>query len=189
MEALRAHLRGVSPGPIADPTEIERRLAVCWHQFLGSAAAGMTGAKLVSRMEDISWHPPRLTFTIERHGGTVLGSSRAERHRWELDIEAAAATCARVGHRQLMAMAPRLDVRPLARATVASILGRQPAESLRWGPDGTVRVQIGRIIPTGSAVGRTLAGRRRRFWKALDDELIPAGWIQVRHGVYRPPAT
>jgi hypothetical protein len=185
---LRTHFLTVRPGPIDDSKAIERRLADCWDQIDGSAAGGMTASKLLGRIEDLSWHPPHLTFTIERHGGTVLGSSRAERQRWDVNLETSTAVCSRPGHRQLTPMAPRLDVRPLARATVASILGRQPAEGLRWARDGTVRVQIGCIIPTGSAVGPTLAGCRRRFWKALDDELIHAGWTQVRHSVYRRPA-
>ncbi len=189
IHTLRTHFLTVPPGSIDEPEAIKRQLAECWDQIYGSAAGGMTASKLIGRMENLSWYPPHLTFTIERHGGTVLGSSRAERQLWDVNLEIGTAVCSQTGHRQLKPMALRLDVRPLARATVASILKREPAEGLRWASDGTVRVQIGHIIPTGSAVGPTLAGRRRRFWKALDDELIHAGWTQVRHSVYRRPAT
>jgi hypothetical protein len=37
----------------------------------------MTGQKLLGRMEEVVWEPPILSFTVERHGGTVQGSSRA----------------------------------------------------------------------------------------------------------------
>ena len=60
----------------------------------------MAGHKLIGRMENVEWHPPILTFLIERHGGTVLGSARAELQRWTVDLDRRTATCERVGHRQ-----------------------------------------------------------------------------------------
>ena len=187
--SLDAYLLGLPPGPIADPTDLEGLLGAHWDQFEGSDSEGMKGSKLFGRMDEVLWQPPVLTFVIERHGGTVLGSSRADRHRWELDLEARRAVCSRIGHRQLMPMAPRLDVRPLAQQLAQSIVHRQLDDRLRWATDGSVRVQIGRIIPAGSAVAQTLQGRRRRFWLALGDILREAGWSQLRHGVYRPSAT
>jgi hypothetical protein len=53
------------------------------------------------RAEDVAWTPPFLTFTLERHGGTVNGSSRAELHHWEVNIETGVATIVKVGRRQL----------------------------------------------------------------------------------------
>jgi hypothetical protein len=46
----------------------------------------MAGYKL-SRMKDATWNPPILEFTIERHGGTALGSTRASLQRWEINMD------------------------------------------------------------------------------------------------------
>jgi hypothetical protein len=40
----------------------------------------------VSRAEELSWNPPILSFTIERHGATARGSSRAELHEWTVNL-------------------------------------------------------------------------------------------------------
>jgi hypothetical protein len=189
MQALRAYLQTIPPGSIADPTELEQKLAACWDQFRGGSAEGMAGYKLLGRITEVRWEPPSLSFVIDRHGRTVMGSSRAERHRWDLALELGTATWSRVGHRELDPMERRLNIRPLAQSTADAIVNHRLDESLRWGQDGRVRVRIGSILPVGSAVAQTLAGRRRRFWQALDELLQGAGWMRVSHGVYRPPAT
>ena len=79
----------------------------------------------LGRMEDISWNPPVLSFTIERHGGTVMGSTRAELQNWNVNVETRSATCGVGGHRQLEPMQARLNVKPMAEEIVASILNRQ----------------------------------------------------------------
>ena len=50
---------------------------------------------------------------------------------------------------------------------------------------GAVRVLIGEILPEHSAVKEMLAGRRRRFAKALVDRLGSDGWVRVPRGVHR----
>ena len=94
-----------------------------------------------------------------------------------------------IGHKQLSPMAPRLGVRPLAETVARLILEHQVDDRLQWRNDGSVLVQISRIIPTGSAVAQTLAGRRKRLNQAVDNLLARAGWQRVRLNVYRPPAT
>jgi hypothetical protein len=71
MQQLLKYLRSIQIGTIGDATELASRLAACWDEFDGADAEGMDPDKLHGRMEDISWHPPVLSFTIERHGGTV----------------------------------------------------------------------------------------------------------------------
>jgi hypothetical protein len=44
-------------------------------------------------MEDLEWNPPMLSFIIERHGAMVLGSTRAENQRWEIDMNKMEAEC------------------------------------------------------------------------------------------------
>ena len=188
MQALNAYLQTISPGSIADPSNLESLLAACWERFQGGSAEGMAGAKLHGRIEEVRWEPPLLSFVIHRHGGTVMGSSRAERHRWELNLDLGTAGCSKVGYRQLRSSAAPLDVRPLAQSTADAILGHRENQSLQWTDDGSVRVRVGSILPPGSAAAQTLADRRRRFWHALDESLRASGWQRVSVGdIGRPP--
>jgi hypothetical protein len=34
----------------------------------------------------LEWNDPILAFTLEQHGGTVLGSSRADLERWIVNL-------------------------------------------------------------------------------------------------------
>jgi hypothetical protein len=81
VDRLRIYLATLPPGPISDPAALERLLAACWDEFTGDYG-GMEGYKLLGRMEDVTWGPPVLSFSVERHGGTVMGSSRAELQGW-----------------------------------------------------------------------------------------------------------
>jgi hypothetical protein len=162
MDELTGYLKSLDPGPIEQTSHLERLLAGVWGD-LGGDEAGMIGRKLIGRMERVEWQPPRLTFSIERHGGTVLGSTRAEFQRWTVDLEKKSATCERVGHRQLSPMAKRLDVRPIADEIAEKIVNGQPDDRLRWLGDGSVRVQMGKSFSEGSGYKQTVQGRRRRL--------------------------
>ena len=175
LRALRQWLEGHHSGPIADTASLERLLADSWHEFSGDHG-GMEGRKLLGRMEGVEWNPPILSFTIERHGGTALGSSRAELQQWTLDIDRRTATCETVSHRQLRPMQRRLNVVPLAEEIVRLILERRADDRLKWNNDGSVRVLVGKVLPEGSAVKQTLIGRRQRFRKALVERLEAEGW-------------
>lgn len=185
LDALRAFLASLKPGPVADGSGIEPLLQDCWDQFSGSDAEGMRAYKLDGRMERLRWDPPALSFEIERHGATVMGSSRAELHEWEIDVVKMTANCRRGRFRQLTPMSPRLNVKPLAEAVATVIRSGQPDPRLKWLSDDEVRVLIGEIIPAESAVQQTLRARRKRFWAALDEELNPQGWEREGRGRYR----
>jgi hypothetical protein len=81
IDKLQSYLATIPPGTIADTAELEGLLATCWDDFSGDHG-GMEGRKLLGRMEDVAWNLPLLTFTIERHGGTALGSTRATLQEW-----------------------------------------------------------------------------------------------------------
>jgi hypothetical protein len=187
MEKLLEYLGSLQPGPVSDTAALEAVLAPCWHMFDGSEAEQMHGGKLRGRMEQVVWKPPILRFVVERHGATVLGSTRAELHHWELNVEKRTALCGPYGFRQVVPMQPRLDVRPMAEEIAQLIIDHQEDERLKWYPDGAVRVHIGKIIPADSAVPRTLEGRRRRFRKAVEELLGEAGWHTIRPNKYGPP--
>jgi hypothetical protein len=80
MDELMNYLKNLEPGPVEMTTHLERLLAEVWDD-LGGDNGGMAGIKLIRRMEQVEWHRPILIFLIERHGGTVLSSTRAELQR------------------------------------------------------------------------------------------------------------
>jgi hypothetical protein len=144
----------------------------------------MTANKLLGRIEEISWEPPTLSFIIERHGGMTYGSSRAELQYWSIDVDEGTAAFGPGSYRQKRPRQPPLDVKPLAREVADLIENGISDERLEWGKD-EVRVQIGKIIPSEYQPKETLTGRRKRFRKALSEELEPKGWIQVRPNSFR----
>lgn len=183
IEALLRYLSTAAPGPVPATAELDRLLAACWHEFSGDDG-GMKGEKLLGRMEEVAWEPPSLSFTIERHGGTVLGSSRAQLQRWTLNLEKKLARSGEVGFRQVRAKQPRLDVAVLVEEIANLILKRQEDERLKWYDDRRVRVFTSKVLLVRSAARQTVAGRRKRFRAALRERLVRDGWQEVRGNVY-----
>ena len=145
----------------------------------------MEGYKLLRRMEAVAWDAPVLSFRIERHGQTALGSSRASIDAWTLDIDKMTTTAEKgVGRRQVRPPLPRLDVNLLAAELCAAVTAGQPDDRLKWEGDSKVRVLIGKVIPERSAVKDTLAGRRKRLRDELTRLLASAHWKLVRPNVY-----
>jgi hypothetical protein len=177
------HLKATPPGQITGTGTLARLLADAWGEF-GGDDGGIIPAKHPKRMEDVAWNPPLLTFTIKRHGGTVLGSTRATLQEWTVNVEKRTVACVEVRHRQLRPMQPRLDVASIAEEIAAQVVNRQDDHRLKWYADGRVRVLIGKILPEGSAVKQTLAARRRRFWAALAERLADKGWKEVKGSVF-----
>ena len=135
-------------------------------------------------MEAVEWHPPVLTFVIERHGGTVLGSTRAELQRWTVDLDHRIATCEQSGHRQLSQMASRVDVEPIGEEVADRIVTGEADDRLTWLGDGRVRVEVGKIFAQGSGYDQTVQGRRRRLREALIERLSPRGWVHLGRNTF-----
>ena len=130
----------------------------------------------LQRMEDPWWKPPILTFTIVRHGGTSLGSTRVELQEWDVYFDRLVAECQIIGYRQLYPRQAPLDVKPIADELVKLILSGSRDERFQWSADGRLRIRTGRILSSGSIPQRTLEGRRKHFNKALEERLAPYGW-------------
>lgn len=101
MNKLEAYLATLTPGSIDDTNTLGALLADCWDNIQRSDDGGMQAYKLVGRIEQPVWEPPLLSFNIERHGGTVQGSSRAEIQRWTINLALTTATVSEAGYRQL----------------------------------------------------------------------------------------
>jgi hypothetical protein len=133
----------------------------------------MVGYKLRDRVEHMEWNPPLLSFHIERHGATVMGSTRAEIQQWEVDVGKGTATLVGFGMRQLYPMDQRLNVRPIADEIAAIIVSGKEDERVRR-KGKTVTVLTGKIIPATNR--QTTAARRKRLAQELERLLIAKGW-------------
>jgi len=183
MQDLINYLDTLPPGPVKDAQVLSTLLAPCWHLFHGSSDESTFGGKLVGRIEDVRWMTPILSFIIERHGGTVNGSSRADLHTWIVNIDQSTARCDKGRFRQLEKMDSRLDVKPLAQ-NIAQLISELKEDSyLKWRKDGTVQVNIGKVIPD-TRPQQTLIGRRKRFRNELSKILALVGWNQIRANVF-----
>jgi hypothetical protein len=180
---LLHHFATLPPGPVADIPTLERLLAAVWDELSGDDG-GMEAYKLLNRMEKPNWNPPVLNFRIERHGGTVLGSSRAEIQEWTVDLDKLTKTVETVGGRQVRPTQPRLDVKPIAADLCSAILTGKQDDRLKWNGNSEVRVLIGRVLPDGSAVKETLAARRKRLRNELTRLLAAEGWKLLSPNVY-----
>src|SRR4051812_13634125 len=122
IQNLLNELQDVSPGLLSmEATDVViDRLEACWELLTGSDQTSMQPSKL-SRAENLRWDPPILSFEIERHGATVLGSPRAELHRWRIDLERGTADCQTGRYRKLHPTSPKLDVTPIVASVCEAI--------------------------------------------------------------------
>ena len=194
IQKLTRFLKPVSPGTI--PTnksgELFQLVVASWDEFSGSADTRMEARKILrdEGPKDVTWSPPCLSFTIERHGATVLGSTRAEKQRWTLNLQRRTADHQQAGFRQVGPKAPRVNVRGLA-DEVSKAVQEGPSSTSRlvsngvvvWKNDDELTVFHGKII--GGKYQRTASGRRKRFIADLKPKLMIFGWefISVDRGL------
>lgn len=184
---LRSILDSLGPGMIQgeDRRQIERLLADAWDLFPADHG-GMEGYKVRGRTEQLTWSPPKLTFTIERHGGFVLGSTRAELQHWTLDLDNQSAGF-ETGYRQLIARAPVFKTGPVAEELAAKILAGTDDDRLRRSKDGRrVQVRMRAVLPAGAAKA-TQQGRSQRLRRDLAAILEPRGWRKASGGWWELP--
>jgi hypothetical protein len=176
---LRTYLESLPRGAVQVSDELVDLLGNCWEQFEGHDAERMDDSKL-ERMEEVQWDAPVMSFTIERHGGTVMGSSRADLHRWVVNLDEMTACCIDDGYRQIIPRQPPLKIEPIVDGLVQQILSHQEGDGIRWNKDGSVRVVLSKVLPDSSGYKRTLEGRRKRLAKALVERLAANGWSLIR---------
>jgi hypothetical protein len=183
MDELTNYLQTLDSGPVELSAHLERLLAKVWYD-LGGDQEGMAGHKLIGRMEQVVWNPPLLTFLIERHGRTVMGSTRAELQRWTVDLHHQTASCESTGHRQLSPMAKRVDVRPIADEVADKIVSGEADDRVHRLGDGRVRIEIGKVFPKRSGFKQTVQRRRRRLRETLIERLRPNGWVHLGRSMF-----
>jgi hypothetical protein len=184
IQELRDAIGRLQPGLINDAAArqtIIELLVNCWEQFSGARDAAMSLFKL-HRAEQLSWSPPLLEFVMERHGATVLGSSRAELQKWSVDLRSGRVCYVDAGYRQLTPAAPKVDVNPIVERVLDAVK-KGPGSNcelarsgvLVWHDANRISIYHGVLIPN-DGYQRTITGRRRRFRKKLTEEMIAMGW-------------
>ena len=181
------------PIPLGMWAQILELVETCWDKFKGSGQTKMKVWKIRrdAGPEDLTWDPPNLCFSIDRHGGTVMGSKRAERQTWMLNLQTLTAIPNETGYRQLQPNSPRLDITPIAQA-VCEAVKRGPASSsdlvdraiVEWRGNDEIRVKHGKLIPNVGP-NQTISGRRKRFREKLRIEMKAIGWdlVSVRQWI------
>jgi hypothetical protein len=185
-------IREMPAGPIPENTRLKilDLLEECWDEFEGSAETAMTARKITreSGAVDLTWVPPHLSFTIDRHGGTALGSIRAEKQRWIIDIENKTASQTTIGYRQLYPAAPRLDVDAIARSVCKEVQKGPSSTSdlistrvLVWKSKDEFQIRLSLLIPDDGP-RQTITGRRKRLRVSLQDKFRTIGWELISVG-------
>jgi hypothetical protein len=167
MDDLRRYLATLPPGPIKDDATLRRLLSEAWSAF--AVDLGPSDTAKVWRAEGFEWRPPVLAFDIERHGGTVLGSTRAELQHWEADVETGTARFVREGRRQLYPIQQAFDTARPADELAEAIRERRADPRLTWSKNGRVRVRTSTVLP--EACKQTTEGRRKRLIRDLTKRL------------------
>jgi hypothetical protein len=67
-----------------EASRLSKLLASDWDSLEGSSKTAMAAHKIDGRARGFKWKWPILTFEIDRHGGTVNGSTRADRQKWTM---------------------------------------------------------------------------------------------------------
>jgi len=131
-------------------------------------------------MEDLRWERPYLHFVLERHGGMASGGTRAQVHKWRVNVEKGEAICSVAGYRQKQPRARALKVKPLVDRIVQAVISKDNVPEIKWQAPDRARVLVGQLIPD-DGFKQTVAGRRKRFGRTLEEALGAVGWIEVPH--------
>lgn len=182
LQDLRTHLNGLTPGPIKHSPRLIALVQAAWDTLPGSSAESTTSDKL-GRMEEVSWDPPTLSFTLERHGGTVNGSTRADLHYWSIDTQSGTAEITGRSYRQLAKRAAPMNVKPLAEEVLDILQRGLDHDWVDWLDDDRTRafLHIKKVVPD-AGFKKTVEGRRRRFNRYMKKRLPQVGWDRNGHG-------
>lgn len=178
MKSLQDLLSTIPPGHMSDGDclQVLAELSQCWESIPGSDVKSTTADKL-RRAEEVCWTPPILSFKLERHGGTVLGSGRASLHYWEVNTEQPEARIVNTSVRQLSPKAQVMDIEKMANEIATLILNGVDDRRVTWLEDRQrVQVNIGEVIPQTNP--QTTQGRRKRFRAILASLMSEANWTR-----------
>ena len=169
---LQKVFQSIKDGPVED-LDLGHLLAQAWDSIDGSKETKLLAWKL-NRIESLEKRNGMLYFDIERHGGTVNGSTRGVVYTWEVDVEHGEASIVRERNRQLYKADKRFDVNPIAQELTQKILEKQDHQYLRWNAEKTsCTILVGAVVPMTNK--QTTSGRRERLRAAINGLLKPEG--------------
>jgi hypothetical protein len=183
---LKTILRKLPHGsiPLGMRDKVLELVEESWDKFDGSNRTKMEVGKIDRDDDpmDLLWDQPKLTLTVDRHGGAVMGSTRAERQTWTLNLETLTTIQSVSGYRQLRPNSRKLDVTPIAKA-VCEAVQRGPASAsdlinrgiVEWRGGDEIRVKHANLIPNVGP-NDTISGRRKRLREKLKSEMEAIGW-------------
>lgn len=182
---LTDYLAKLPIGPVEDKSALAALLSPVWGEFDGASESSMHAWKL-DRMENPNWDPPVLTFRIERHGGTALGSTRAEMQGWTINVTRRTADHGPSGVRQLHPMDKKWNPDSLVEELISAIVEERDDPRVKRLPDGRIRLTLSKLIPEGG-FNQTRDGRQKRLRHALEEALAAHGWVRAgaNAGTYR----
>lgn len=172
-------LQSQSKGEVKQKEQVEKLLASCWDSFQDSNLEGMSGSKLIGRMEKVFWDPPCIKFEIERHGSMNLGSTRANMQKWEVNINQGEVEL--ISSNEYREKIPRerpVYVKPIAEEIANAVIQRKNHPNLEWKSHNCVKVLIGHLLPQKGSFKTTVESRRKRFRQKLGEMLTPYNWIE-----------
>ena len=183
---LTSWLKAQPDGAIQDTEALAPLLAAAWDSFDGSDKHTTKADKLRSdRIEAPIWNNPILIFQIARHGATALGSTKAEVHEWEVDIEKGKAKVHKAGVRVVNPTQKRYNAAPVAAEIADLIINQTDDPKLKWGPDrSTVTLVMGQIIPD-QGPAETIRNRRKRLRELLASIIKKSGWEMTKPNSYK----
>jgi hypothetical protein len=179
LHKLASTLTASPVGPISDEGTVRSLLYDAWDDLLISNHGGFNKDKHIYRAVNLTWNPPYLTFDVERHGGFVQGSSRADIQSWSVDIQANSATNTSSRSKQMRPASPRMDMAPIVARVGVLVSEHSDDPWITWLDEEKSRckVNITQIIPDHGP-SETVRERRRRLNRDLEKVLGAAGWTQ-----------
>jgi hypothetical protein len=180
MKELKEFLVSLPSGAIEAGEVLDRLislLAAAWDEIPGSDQEATYAYKL-SRMESVEWDGEVLEFTLERHGPTALGSSRANLHRWRVSFDPPDASFSGAGFRVVGNISPKWYPDEIVSELSQAILNGKEHPHVKWINENQFRVfGIGALVPGDCK--QTLSNRRYRFRSALRARLSSSGWKET----------
>jgi hypothetical protein len=177
LEELEKILYGLNPGivPMDLKEAILKLLERGWNELDGSLCEGMEPRKVRRAEDPIEWYSPNLYFLLERHGATVLGSTRAEMQRWEINLKDRLAEPEKAGLRQLRKMDSRWPAKTVAEEIARIILNGVPDRRIQKTKNGKIKLISSEVFPP-STNKMTRQYRSRKFYRELMEILEPYGF-------------
>jgi hypothetical protein len=182
---LRLMLEKLRSGPLSedDRDDVLRLLEDAWSELQGASRATKMKPAKVRRAESLEWHPPILSFRLERHGGAVMGSKRGELQQWTVDLADETASFCPAGYRNLHKPAPRFEARKCAKNLSQQLEDGRPG--VKWITENSVQIIPTKVVPNEGAAAQTIRERRKRFRAEMIKVMSEQGWIN--HSKARSP--